>query len=213
MADMKKRCVIISASPDTDSEFVKSHITDDDYIICADGGADKLVPTGIRPDLIIGDLDSSKYYDYFKDIEIVSLPVMKDDTDTQHCAETAVKKGFRNILFLGATGGRLDHTLANLSVLLYLKNRGCKGRIVDKFSDISILENGENKLFGAKGRTVSVMPFASKEVTLSYVGMLYPLKHQTVSSEYPYSISNVAACDEVTVILHSGEALLIISND
>ena len=208
-----KRCVIVSASPDSDSEFIKSHIADDDFVICADGGADKIIPTGIIPDLIIGDFDSSGKSDYFRDTEVITLPVMKDDTDTQHCAEAAMDRGFKNILFLGATGGRLDHTLANLSVLLYLKNRGAKGRIVDKYSDISLLENGDNKLFGAKGKTVSVMPFVSKEVTLSYEGMLYPLKNQTVSAEYPFTISNIAEADEVTVTLHKGEALLIISND
>ena len=213
MVGMKNHCVIVAASPDTDSVFIKSHITDDDYVICADGGADKLIPIGIIPDLIIGDFDSSREHNYFRDTEVITLPVMKNETDTWSCMKAAVAKGYKDILFLGATGGRIDHTLANLSILIYLKGIGAKGRIVDKFSDVILLKDGENKLIGAKGKTVSVMPFASGEVTLSYKGMLYPLEHQTVSAEFPYSISNFAVDDEVTVTLHSGEALLIISND
>ncbi len=59
MVNSTSRCVIISASPELDSEFLKTKINSDDYIICADGGADKLIPIGIVPDLIIGDFDSS----------------------------------------------------------------------------------------------------------------------------------------------------------
>ncbi len=213
MGDIKKRCVIVSGSPEYDIDFLKANLRSDDFVICADAGADRILTTGRIPDLLVGDFDSSKSCGVFKNVETVKLPVMKDDTDTQHCAEIAVERGYKEILLLCATGGRLDHTLANLSVLYYLKNRSCKGRIADRFSDIMLLESGENTLGNVKGKTISVMPFLSKKIVLSYEGMLYPLKNETVFAEYPYSISNVAEEDSVSITLHEGEALVIISND
>ena len=92
MVGSKKRCVIVSASPELESDFIKENITDNDYIICADGGTDKLITTGLIPDLIVGDLDSSENYGFFKDVELITLQVQKDDTDTMHCAQEAVKR-------------------------------------------------------------------------------------------------------------------------
>ena len=60
------RCVIISASPEYDTDFIREYIRSDDYIICADGGLNRLISIGIEPDLIVGDFDSSENFDYFK---------------------------------------------------------------------------------------------------------------------------------------------------
>lgn len=213
MVASKKRCVIISASLELESNYLKTQITSDDYIICADGGVDKIIPIGTIPDLIIGDFDSSKNYDYFKNTETVTLQTQKDDTDTMHCAAEAVKRGFTDIVFLGATGGRLDHTLANLSVLLYLQKNGANGKIVDKFNEVSLLGKGKNILRNVKGKTVSVMPFACFTATLSYKGMFYPMENKSVNADFPYTISNIAVDDDAEIFLHSGTALLIISNE
>lgn len=213
MVASPKRCVIISASPELDSDFLKTHIAPNDYLICADGGVDKLIPTGFAPDLIIGDFDSSKNYKYFNDIEVVELQIKKDDTDTLHCAAEAVKRGFTDIVFLGATGGRLDHTLANLSVLLFLQNNNVNGRIVDKFNEVSLLKQGKNFLTNVRGKTISVMPFACFTAVLSYKGMLYPMEDKVVSADFPYTISNIAVDDNVEIFIRSGTALLIIANE
>ena len=212
MVNSNTRCVIISASPELNSDFLKTHIKPEDYVICADGGADKLIPIGIVPDLIIGDFDSSQNYKYFKKSEIVTLEVQKDDTDTMHCAAEAVKRGFKNIVFFGVTGGRIDHTLANLSVLLYLKNNGAEGKIIDEFNEISLLNQGGNVIENVKWKTVSVMPFACFTATLSYKGMFYPLENKSVDIDFPYTISNIAVENNIEVFLHSGTALLIIVN-
>ncbi len=212
MGTVNNRCVIISASPTADKNFILSQIRKNDYIICADGGADKLCGTGIVPDMIVGDLDSSKNYSEFKNTKFVVLNVMKDDTDTMHCAETGLKMGFKHFLILGATGGRLDHTLGNLSVLLYLHKHGAEGIISDEFSRTSLLKNGTNEITGVEGKTVSVMPFACESATLTYLGLKYAMDRGTVTVDYPYTISNEAEGDRVCITLHSGTALLIISD-
>lgn len=210
MVNNNQRCVIISASPQLTDDFVKSKICKDDFIICADGGADTLIKSGIQPNLVAGDFDSSKNYKQIKGVEIITLSVKKDDTDTMYCVRYALNKGFKNFLFLGSTGGRIDHTLANLSILLFLKKNGAFGIISDEYSDVFLLESGNNEFKGLKGKTVSVMPFACESVCLSYSGMSYPLNRTTVTTDYPFSISNVASQDNVTITLHSGTALLVL---
>lgn len=210
MVGNRGRCVIVSASPQVSPDFIKSRLRTDDFVICADAGADAMLKVGVKPNLIIGDFDSAKFINRFNDVEIVTLPAVKDDTDTMYCVKYALHSGFKDFLFLNATGGRTDHTLANLSCLLFLRNNGASGMISDQYNDISLLEKGDNVLYNLKERTISVMPFACENVCLSYIGMMYPLNKSTVTADYPYSISNVVLSDAATVTVHSGNALLIL---
>lgn len=213
MAAIKKRCVIIAASPDLDKELLGAVISEDDFVICADGGLDSVAAVGIKPDLVVGDFDSLVHKERLNQFKTVALQVEKDDTDTMHCAEEAVKRGYKNIVLLGATGGRLDHTLANLSVLLYLQKNGAEGVIIDRYNEVRLLKQGNNTFCGVMGKTISVIPFGCFQAVLSYKGMHYPMQEQTVRLDYPFTISNIAEKDNVEILLHSGTALLIIVNN
>lgn len=210
MDAVKRRCVIVSASPERDVEFVKRSVKDDDFIICADGGMDLLYETGLSPDLIVGDFDSASSPDLFPDTERICLQIKKNDTDTMHCAEAALERGFVDFLFLGATGGRADHTLANFSILLYLSQKNARAIISDRYNDIFLLQKGNNYIHTEPGTTVSVMPFADDHAVLSYKGMSYPLEYGTVKADYPYTISNVTVGSDARITLHEGRALCII---
>lgn len=213
MVKEKNRCVIVSASPQRDNDFIKSNINSDDFVICADGGADYIISCGIVPDLIIGDFDSCVSKEKFSLYNTIKLPTRKDDTDTYYCIKYALNLGYKDFLLLGSTGGRLDHTLASLSILLFLKKSGAVGIISDEFNSVSLLESGITDLCGMRGRTVSVMPFACESICVSYEGMRYPLTESVVKTEYPFSISNVVESDRAIINLHKGNALLIIPND
>ena len=213
MVAQKNRCIIAAASPELDTGLIRSVINEDDFIICADGGLDKVVSAGIKPDLVVGDFDSLAHHELLNKFKTVSLQTEKDDTDTMHCAAEAVKLGFKSIVLLGAVGGRLDHTLANLSVLLYLRKNGAEGVIIDRYNEIRLLKQGNNRFFGVMGKTISVMPYGCFQAVLSYTGMHYPMQKQTVALDYPYTISNIAEEDNIEIVLHSGTALVIIVID
>lgn len=208
MGETERRCVVISASPENDPDLIRKSVRETDYIICADGGIDAAAKAGVMPDLIVGDLDSAENPDSFPNVETIVLETTKDDTDTMHCAEIAVEKGFKHFLFLGCTGGRTDHALANLSVLVYLAENDADGIISDNYNDICLLKNGVNVVNTSPGTTVSVMPFGCERAVLSYKGLVYPLDHGTVKLSYPYTISNVTADSHAIIELHSGIALL-----
>ncbi|MCL2416505.1 MAG: thiamine diphosphokinase [Bacteroidales bacterium] len=86
-------------------------------IVCCDGAVQKLLEFGIIPNFIVGDMDSISEENKIKFADIL-VPVRDTDTnDLTKAVKFCVKKGFENVKILGATGGREDHTLGNISLL------------------------------------------------------------------------------------------------
>ena len=111
-----KRCVIAGGAPIEDYTVIRSLLSPDDFVIFCDSGLRHLEKLGVSPSLIVGDFDS--YDGPRPDAETITLPCIKDDTDSFFAVKEAVKRGFEEFLLIGVTGGRLDHTLGNLSILL-----------------------------------------------------------------------------------------------
>mgnify|MGYP000093254440 CR=1 FL=1 len=106
------RCVILSACPVQPE--LKRLLRSDDFIIACDAGYRNCERLGCKPNIIVGDFDSAPCPQQDTD-DIVVLPHVKDDTDTEYAAKLAAQKGFDEVLLLGALGGRrVEHTLANL---------------------------------------------------------------------------------------------------
>lgn len=128
-----RRCVICAAGPVVNPDSLRDLLHTGDFIIAADGGLKLIKDLGLKPDLIVADFDSAPRSLAEKtNVPITLLPVKKDDTDTMAAARIAVQKGFREVLLLGATGGRLDHTLSNLAVVLYLIKCGVRTVLADE---------------------------------------------------------------------------------
>ena len=84
-----------------------------DFLIACDAGYRNCAPLGCRPNIIVGDFDTAPCPEQ-QDDDIVVLPHVKDDTDTEYAAKLASEKGFDEVLLLGGLGGkRIEHTLAN----------------------------------------------------------------------------------------------------
>ncbi len=204
------RCVIISGSPDTDVNFIKEQVLPDDYIICADKGCEYALLSGIVPNLVVSDFDSCSQK-IFPNCETITLNPHKDDTDTMHAIDIALEKGYREIVLLGATGGRLDHTIANLSALQYISLKGAKGYVLSKTEHIEYLPKGCYEFDGLNGKTFSLFPFGCSEVCVSYSGAEYPLDHYRLSSAVPMGVSNIFLSDNATIKIYDGNAILIIN--
>ena len=131
------RCVIISACP-VSPELTKA-LRPDDFIIACDAGYRNCAPLGCRPNIIVGDFDTAPCPEQ-QDDDIVVLPHVKDDTDTEYAAKLASEKGFDEVLLLGGLGGkRLEHTLANLCTGLGLEQRGVRATLLDEYSRITFV--------------------------------------------------------------------------
>ncbi len=133
----KARCVIVGGAGINDYDSARGYLRDDDFVIYCDSGLKHMEGLGAAPSLLVGDWDSHK--DPGMDVETITLPVAKDDTDTVYAMREGVKRGFRDFLLLGVMGARLDHTLVNVYILTALENRGCRGIIVDDYSEMELI--------------------------------------------------------------------------
>lgn len=207
-----KRCVIIGSSPDTDIEIMKKNIKSDDFIVCADGGYLLAQKAGITPNLIIGDFDSSPFPENCN-CEVISLPVMKDDTDTNYCVRECIKRGFRDFILMGVTGGRTDHTIANFCTLKYLADRDIVAEMIDSKMLSFVLNEGSKIITAKKGMTFSVFPFGCNFCEITLKGFLYELDRGRLTADFPLGVSNQITDDNAQLIVHNGSVLVIILED
>lgn len=204
-----RRCVIIAGSPEANVDFIRSAVTPSDYVMCADSGYAAAVKAGIKPDVVTGDFDS--YTGALPgNCEVVRLRPEKDDTDTFHCVNLALERGFRRFVLLAATGGRLDHTLANLCVLEHLALRGAQGIILSEKETVMLLAEGTHCFNGRRGQTFSVFPFGCGSVELTYKGARYPLNRGKLTHSFPMGVSNVFESDEAEITVHDGQGLILL---
>lgn len=189
-----------------------------DVIIAADRGMDFLYQNGITPDIIVGDFDSTKtkalgYFVEKGQSEIHTLNPVKDDTDTEFAIRTAMERGARNIVMIGATGSRLDHVLGNISLLgVGLKN-DVSIEILDPNNRIRMIDRPvtlkKNKQYG---KYISLIP-VSTDNEVSLTGFKYTLDHHVFDKYTSLGISNEITDDEAVIDIHKGTFIIVESRD
>lgn len=182
-----KRCVIIGGADISQYERVRTYLREDDFYICCDSGLRHRAGLGIVPDLIVGDFDS--HDDPNLDIETITLPCEKDDTDTVFAVKEALARGFQDFLLLGVIGGRLDHTLGNVSILMLLDSRGKTAVALDDFSEIQVVSAEPVQISGWYAY-FSLLNITGVAKGITIKGAKYPLKNAEITCEYQYGISN-----------------------
>ena len=202
-----KRCVIVGAAGIGNYEKIKKSFREDDFLIYCDGGLRHRKALGREPDLVVGDFDSSEKPDF--KVETILLPHNKDDTDTVAAVREAVKRGFQDFLLIGVTGGRIDHTLGNLSILLMLDSAELKGTIVDDYSEMSIISYEPVTVEGPC-KYFSLLNISGIAEGVTIRNALYNLEGGAISCEYPIGISNeLVAGQPAEVTVGRGRLLLI----
>lgn len=179
-----------------------------DIIIAADGGYDNLVKCGYTPDVLIGDLDSITSQ-IPEGLRTISFPKEKDETDMFLAYEEGVKLGYSEFVMLGATGGRLDHTYANISLLLYAKDRGHNVTAMDAMSIIFCLKNESIALAGNKGATLSVFALGGEAHGVTISGTKYEIENATLSPAFPLGVSNEFGDTPARIAVEDGALLII----
>ena len=208
MGEKNMRCVIISGSPDTNVEEIKSLCTSDDFIVCADSGYSFAKKAGLTPNLIIGDFDSLKE-ELPQNTEVVKLNTHKDDTDTEHCVMECIRRGYKDFLLLGSIGGRTDHTFANIATLAFLSEYNYNGIARNNGEEIRILKEGSYEMNNKKGLIFSVFPYGCESVNVTYKGAEYMLNNKTLTYNVSRGISNVFVDDEAEITINRGRAILL----
>ena len=204
------KCVIVGGVKINNTAQIKEYIDESDFVIACDSGITSCKELGITPNLIVGDFDSHEKPD--TEIETITLPTAKDDTDTMFAAKEAVNRGFGEVVLLGAVGDRIDHTLANVYILSYLQNEGVKGLIVDDFSEMLIIgKNGQNtgKISDIYGY-FSLICLEGKVEGVTIKNAKFPLENGIITPNHQYATSNEVLPGEVAeVSIEKGSTLLV----
>ncbi|MGI6144080.1 MAG: thiamine diphosphokinase [bacterium] len=207
-----KRVAIIANGSFQPGGPVQSCLEQADIIICADGGADHALKLGILPHVLLGDFDSispqTRKILQDQGVELVSFSPVKDKTDTELAVEFAVKAGAREIFLLGATGSRLDHSLANLYLLFKAAHLGVKLSLVDRVNQVWLVEK-EISLRGSRGQYLSLLPLSPQVTGVTTRGLKYPLKGATLVWGSSWGVSNEFLDSEAGVTLAKGQLLVI----
>ncbi len=209
------KTVIICSGSICDYPTAMNIVIEAGYVICADGGTRHAYHMGVVPDLIIGDMDSSasEYIDYYmeKGVKLNTYPSNKDKTDAQLCLEYALTLS-GDIVMLGATGSRFDHSLANASLLRLGVDCGANVRIVDSNNEIYMTKD-RLSLTGKKGDYVSLIPMSGRAEGICITGVRYPLEDAVMELGQSYGISNCFEAEEIEIRVGRGYLLVIKAKD
>ncbi len=202
-----KICYLIGAG-DFNTEIDKKPC---DLIIAADGGYDNLIQHGYAPDIVIGDFDSSAA-NIPENIPKITFPSEKNETDMFLAYLEGVKRGYTDFVILGALGGeRIDHTIANISLLEYICEQEHNAKIQDEKCDIYCIENKKLTLHGKTGNFLSVFAVGGSAARVTIRGAKYEITDTTLTPLFPLGVSNEFLSSECTVSVGVGKLLIVVS--
>ena len=207
------KAIIIANGQIHDSDLHRSLIAPTDLVICADGGADNALALGLQPQVVVGDLDSfdSDLQAQLEDdgCQFIAHPARKDETDLELALYYAIEHGVDEILILGALGGRIDQTLANVLLLALPELRSVKVKILDGRQEVFLVRD-EALIKGQVGDTLSLLPL-TEEVTGIYTeGLEYPLENGTLYLGPALGVSNTLTASQARVRVSQGLLLAVI---
>ena len=207
-----KRCVIVGGAGINEYDRVRAALLPDDVFVFCDCGLKHMDALGVKPDLIVGDFDSHE--NPHMDAETIVLPREKDDTDTVFATKEMMKRGFEDFLLIGVIGARLDHTLANVSILLMLDTAGKQAKAIDDFGEMEIVSAAA----GRQGRATiddsypyfSLLNITGEAEGITIRNAKFPLEDGRIDCDYQYAVSNeVLPGQTAEITITKGRVLLI----
>ena len=142
-------------------------------------------------------------------IEVIRLPVDKDDTDTHYCAKLALERGYNSITIAGGMSGRFDHTLANLHTLAFLANNGAQACMIDRDACVHVC-TARLELKLPIGCVLSLFAYGGEAQGVSITGVKFPLEKATLTPDFPLGASNVTVLPNVCVSVGGGLLYVVI---
>lgn len=211
----EKKCIIIGAG---DLTVGALEVQEGDLVIAVDGGLSYCGILEVEPDILIGDFDSvsEKERQAVEELarqipdRVIRLQPQKDETDMLAALKLGMEWGYRSFRIYGGTGGRLDHTLANIQCLLYLKKNGAVGYLCDGASLIFVIKNEEISFQPTMEGYLSLFTLGQEAKGVSIRGMKYPLDNYTMRNDFPIGISNEFIGEQGSVTVEDGELVGIV---
>lgn len=176
-----------------------------DLVIAADGGYAHM--GAIKPDLVVGDFDSLGYVP--ADEKVVRHPAEKDDTDTMLAARIGIERGYRAFVLLGGVGGRLDHTLANIQTLAFLRENGARAALIGDGETITMLQDESLRFRAGLSGIISVFSYGAVAYGVYERGLAYALTDATLTDTNPLGVSNAFTGEPAEVSVREGRLVVL----
>ena len=216
MEEKSGKCIVIGAR---DLTLGNIAVGEEDFVIAVDGGLGYCGVLEVEPDLLIGDFDSVseeeekavRLLEQEIPDRVIRLAREKDDTDMLAALKEGLARGYRQFHIYAGTGGRFDHTLANIQCLLYLKKRDAVGYLIDG-TGMMLVICGEAVHFrkNLEG-TLSLFSLGEKANGVTISGMKYELENAVLTNDFPIGISNEFIGEEAMISVEEGELVCMIS--
>lgn len=199
-----KICYIVGAGENYGLDFAPQT---GDLVIAADGGYAAMQQAGLQPDLIIGDFDSLGAPPERR--AVITLPRVKDVTDTWAAIQLGRERGCREFWLYGCTGGRFDHTLANVQTLAALAAEGLRGWLVGQNQLTTAISNTTLEFGPEHQGFLSVFAHTDRCTGVSLKGLKYELENKELTNRFPLGVSNEFLGKPAAVTVGDGVAVLV----
>ena len=201
----KYPCALFGNGPKPTHPAVKKKLKLIKTFFCVDGGVDKLVEMGYKPDLILGDLDSIYKEKNKYDCDVIFLGDQTKN-DLEKSILWCIDQEIKELELFGFSHGRDDHHLANI---LIIKDFSNKVKIRMYTNNSILLFINKNSTFSSNpNQKISIFSF-NQETKITTTGLKYPLQNSSLSSA-SHGISNLATgtsfsikpSDWILVLIH-----------
>jgi thiamine pyrophosphokinase len=190
------------------------------FVVAADGGALSAIAAGLHVDVVVGDGDSLGEAGLARvaaaGIPIERSPVDKDESDTELAVLACLARGADAVTVIGAFGGRLDHTLANVWLLALPALAGREARLLDAHARVRLIrapasDGGavRTSLHGRPGDLVTLLPMSADAVGITTAGLRYPLRDEPLHPGPARGLSNVRVDGDASVTVRAGLLLVL----
>ena len=207
------RALIVGGGLVDSSQLKNELAAEPELLIAADAGGKRLADLGRFPHILVGDFDSlpGRILETARKAgtEIYPYPAAKDQTDMELAVDLALERGANRLRILGGLGERLDHTLANLGLLVKAVQKGVTAVLLDSRHEVS-LGAGLLELRSAPGRAVSLIPLTSEVKGVSTTGLKFPLRDEDLYFHHTRGIHNEFTGETARVTFKQGLLLAVV---
>lgn len=201
---MNGKCYIVGGGENFGLTFKKEP---GDYIIAADAGYRALKEAGIEADMVVGDFDSLGMIPDHPNL--IKLNPVKDVTDTWEAVRLGMEKRYSEFHFYACTGGRIDHTMANVQLLKYLAEKGSKGYLYDKDSVLTVIKDSSVSFDDTWNGYISVFSLSDDSKGVRIRGLKYNVNEISLNNSFSLGVSNEFTGNDSEISVQEGCLLIV----
>lgn len=209
------RAAIIGSGPLRPTRALRELVRRAGLIVCADGGLRAARAMRVAPHVVIGDFDSAgpvlRTWARRKGARLIEHPREKDRTDLELAVGYAIEAGAAELDLLGVLGARIDHTLANIALLIQIAGRGKRARILAGRVEL-FLAGGQTAIGGRQGDLVSLLPLSNSVAGVTTRGLKYPLADAVLHNTTTLGVSNEITEPPAAVSVSQGWLLVVVTH-